>query len=85
MNLSWQSFIILNLIGIIGLAFWLGNYVGALKRLVRDQMEFERCLSEYRKDHSSELQRMRSAYHNMAGFLQALHPEFKGMDIDKPR
>lgn len=85
MNLSWQAFIIINLVGILGVSFWLGSCAEKLKRVEKDSQDLNNRLSKADEDHKAELQRMRSAYHNLGGFLLALHPGFKPVDVDKPR
>lgn len=82
---SWQGFILLNLAGIVGLSFWLGSLGARLERLDADRKELAELLKKEQEERAEEVQRMRSAYHRISGFIMALHPEWQSMDIDSKR
>lgn len=74
-NLSWQGFVIGSLGGLLGLSYFLGKLATRVAALERQNEEN----SEVRKD----IQRLRSAYHAMAGFMQIHHREWAPYNLDK--
>lgn len=72
-DVTWQWFILANLAGLLGVAFFLGKLSGRVENLERDRSDY--------KQFSENLQRLRSAYHQMAGFMQIHHEEWKPYDF----
>lgn len=76
-EVTWQGFMIANLAGLLGVAFFLGKLSSRVENLEKSRPDYQ-LFSEH-------LQRLRSAYHQMAGFMQLHHEEWKPYDFgDKP-
>ena len=75
-SVTWQGFLIINLGGLLALSFFLGKLTNRV-----DNLEKTQRLDKFAED----MQRLRSAYHQMAGFMQLHHRDWEPYDLDREK
>lgn len=82
-SLTWQGFLILNLGGLLALTFFLGVLANRVANLEKRDEEGRQSLSMNVRTLTEDTQRLRSAYHQMAGYMQMHHSEWKPYNLEK--